>query len=1386
MKFTSRVKNAFSAFNGKQQNNVGTDAADFLRYGNRSNPTMRQDWSQVEMSDQDMYTGYSYAAINKRANRAAVLGKNFLYTKAAQAVMDAAKSKEQDVTHPYLPLISESKEFSENEFWREISTYLDLEGIYYLMAVRAIGVNSKGETYVGAIQKFVLMNPYEVRRVKKEATGELGGYIESKDGLIREIPKELVIEIRLLNPFKKDIPYSMTDAAKENQFTMKQAGDYTRHSIKGNINSPGAITTDVVLEDHIFDNFVSRIQNHSKGEPLYGNGSGAINWQSMQIDLDKAALDKINEIHRSTLFAVSGTSKTMMGIEESGTGREVSKTQKDDFTENTVMPQIENIIDALNLDYRRWYPEWEKNKYEIALDNPLESDREAELKDIEIREKEYEMTNKLMSLGYEYELAAKYAHGEISLQELGEPTLEEELSPEEAERIAMRELGMDAPKIDSEPDEDTEVEGLNSLSDKSEVFSVKAVNKMVTPAENEERIKVAADRLKKRLKAEEELAKAQKAKDKKAEEKAKKEFDKAVEQDKPKGGTKKGPEPKTVDVPAPKKTEGKSENAVGEIAKAVNQIAARDYPELYEGMDIDFNSLGCIMMDTEKIPVAQYIKNPDEDLFEKEGWGGGLAGEDSAHVTLLYGLLENGNIWKDKVDMLLKGWELPSVTIEEVSYFDLGDSYAIIGLVEKTPELVDGHERLTLLPHINTFSEYHPHITLAYIKHDVDPQKWIKPLAKKYNGQKVATRGINYGDLPEDDDSSSNNDADGKTSNELEAQQAVLTPVAALTSHDCSEHEHSINSTLEKAVNALDSEAQSILESQERSLQNAVAKLEGDVAAKVIEALRRGDIKEAEELIAEAQDESILGELVLTFAAFYTALFPIYAAQLFAARLAQFGVQGVFAMSEEVKAYINEAARKAAESHLRTVAKDFANAWQDANDEAVRKAVTDELTERMQKQEDTVLALLPENPNREDVEKAVDAGKFDADPAYSRARELVREGHGLDQIVRALQSEYQNMTKTRAKTIARHESNRVFNMSQYEADLQFLTESGLMSKAYKRLRNRANDPCAVCAMLITSSNANPIPFSENFADLGDELTATYTKANGKMAVQKVPISYEAIKAGNVHVNCRCEYELVIKQDDGSFLNDIDFRVTNAKGDGYNPYRDSRGRFDDGPNFVAIPKMRKKATFLRDAFEDNGAKNFADEIEIADYTQKYFNGMPERNQYDAMNAWVGAGGCREIQEHIRNDSDSEYIQELVEGLDEATQTSELKDDLNLYRGMAMTMTQLLNLQQSEKFSVKTFFTTGINSKRVEEHFAGYGSGYDEELKDFKKPVLFRIKAPKGTKGAFMDARYPTVEFHNGLGEFVPARDNLYNVLKVEVETNGEGGFIGAIVDMEIVK
>ena len=651
----------------------------------------------------------------------------------------------------------------------------------------------------------------------------------------------------------------------------------------------------------------------------------------------------------------------------------------------------------------------------------------------------------------------------------------------------------------------------------------------------------------------------------------------------------------------------------------VLNIAARDYPDLYDGLGIDMNALGCIMLDTENIPVLQYMQGHEEEVNygEEADKHYGVPGETEPHVTLLFGLLRNGHIWKDKVNQVLVGWSCKTLKIEEVSYFDLGDKYAVVGLVEQSEELIDGHERLTLLPHIQTHSEYIPHISLVYINKDANIDLWVKELGKRYNGRKVATKNVNYGDLPENEDKepkSSDNSANitkkgtksaeyNLTENHIEDEHdmdktepgciccgglgehmtgfecyrcdasgiendamgdipcdgredspnikqdkdgtyehnwnGLEKPVEAHTVDYCNGHALVTNEAREAVRNALQPGEREDVLAQEAALQNAIANLEGDIAREVMRLIENKDYESAEALIAAANAEGITAQLVLILAGYFTAVFPIYAQHLLAARLAQFGIQGAFNMGKAAQKYIEDSADKAANSHVNTILNDFFEAYKKASDNQIRQTLIQQVEKQAQEQDKNTLDKLPDNPNHEDIVTAVDGGKFDSDPAYKLARELARQGQGRAAIEKAIQQEWSHISQTRAKTIAKHEANRVFNMSQFQADQQFLNASGLMDKAYKRLVSSTNEPCPICSYLIKKTKNQPIPFNENFAKVGDTIETSYIKKNGDKAIAKMPITWENIINGVIHVNCNCRYELVIKNADGSWLNSLD-------------------------------------------------------------------------------------------------------------------------------------------------------------------------------------------------------------------------------------------------------
>ena len=546
--------------------------------------------------------------------------------------------------------------------------------------------------------------------------------------------------------------------------------------------------------------------------------------------------------------------------------------------------------------------------------------------------------------------------------------------------------------------------------------------------------------------------------------------------------------------------------------KAANQISARDYPDLYDDMEIDPDNLGCIMLDLEPMKVMEYVEAHEDDLFENPKWDQGpVPAETVPHVTLLYGLLENGNKWKKKVDMVLKDWSVKSVTVEEVGYFDTPDSYAIVAHLEKTPELVDGHERLTLLPHISTFSEYKPHMTLAYVKKEADPKIWVKALNKVYKGKKIKASAINYGDKPKDT-----------------KKNASETSVEASLARSGSDHNAISPAGLIVAYNALDSDSLAIIKDQELKLKNGFADVERRIVEAATQKVAKNYLDDPTDVIAPADREKFVQEVEALLTTFYINLYPVFGQQLLSKRAAEYGVTTPYMVSQESQAYIQEMAAKAATSHVNTVIKDILAAASLAYALAIGAALVTLVVAAVAAGNVKIKKKLMDNGYTYDdtsIREAVEAGLFDKMDVYKEAQKLAREGEGQAKIVQSIRAKYPEISKNRATTIARTESARVFNQSQYEADRQFLVANGLMDKAYKKLRSRTGTPCDHCKLLI---NRPPIPFETNFADLGTQITVTTTKENGDVKVNSLPVNWEAIKAGNVHPNCNCEYVLIIK------------------------------------------------------------------------------------------------------------------------------------------------------------------------------------------------------------------------------------------------------------------
>lgn len=161
------------------------------------------------------------------------------------------------------------------------------------------------------------------------------------------------------------------------------------------------------------------------------------------------------------------------------------------------------------------------------------------------------------------------------------------------------------------------------------------------------------------------------------------------------------------------------------------QLNAHQFLDIYKDLGINVDKLGCVMLDL--IPfdpqlVMSLMLDLADDFYttqnEERFWVKGFTMGENPHITLLYGLLRSGPEWKEKISELFKNWYLPEscIQIESIGFFDspFEDEpyYCIVGHVKVTPELLEAHRRLEFLPHINTYSDFLPHLTLAYVKKD--------------------------------------------------------------------------------------------------------------------------------------------------------------------------------------------------------------------------------------------------------------------------------------------------------------------------------------------------------------------------------------------------------------------------------------------------------------------------------------------------------------------------------------------------------------------------------------------------------------------------------------------------------------------------------------------
>lgn len=136
---------------------------------------------------------------------------------------------------------------------------------------------------------------------------------------------------------------------------------------------------------------------------------------------------------------------------------------------------------------------------------------------------------------------------------------------------------------------------------------------------------------------------------------------------------------------------------------------------------------GCVMLyfDFPYMFKIQDGINPSHLYEEDKDSSYGLEAE--PHCTLLYGLHEE--VTDEMVENIARNYAFGNCTIKNASLFE-NEKFDVLKFDVEGDNLHDCNKELCKLPHTTNFPDYHPHMTIAYIKPGMG-----KKYAEMFNNQ---------------------------------------------------------------------------------------------------------------------------------------------------------------------------------------------------------------------------------------------------------------------------------------------------------------------------------------------------------------------------------------------------------------------------------------------------------------------------------------------------------------------------------------------------------------------------------------------------------------------------------------------------------------------------
>lgn len=399
--------------------------------------------------------GYLYAALNFRKEN---------FAEYAEDNIVCEDLHHEGLRHPYLELIENSKVEDEYEFWRDLINDYDMLGEAYIFLLRRVVYDENIEPgqkptveHIGmptAIEQLDAKNMVILRN----GNNQIVGYRERLDSNhVRDFLPEQIIRIYNKHPLNPDNVLSIFDACKDYQYTINKGSEFAQSALLNNTNTPGIVSTETTMTQEEYDNLVARLNGHEPGKWIVTDGASKLNYTPMSQDLDSIALPDLTEVNRQTIFAVTGTSKTVLGIEESGTTRDTAKVQEAKFLKHTIRPLVKRFISALNYDYRVSYPDrYATQQLKLVLKNGSDPDEDLQL--YQAQKALFDDTLGIVYSGYNAETAEAFMNGELNFTELKtDSTNAEEIETDQETAVAQTDKDQD----DDEPaDEGSSGDGL--------------------------------------------------------------------------------------------------------------------------------------------------------------------------------------------------------------------------------------------------------------------------------------------------------------------------------------------------------------------------------------------------------------------------------------------------------------------------------------------------------------------------------------------------------------------------------------------------------------------------------------------------------------------------------------------------------------------------------------------------------------------------------------------------------------------------------------------------------------------------------------------------------------------------------------------------------------